>query len=194
MINCEHIFPTPIWSFQFPVDKDELITKAYNFKNSCEGREVSNQGGWQSLDLDLKSLPKSLDKFKTFVEKNIYMFEREYGPLHNELVFDNCWFNINPTGSINKSHIHGGSFLSGVLYIQTPEDCGNIVFHRSSLEEYALASNVPFPSTRCGHTAWQYTAMENLCVVFPSWLSHRVEINKSETDRISLAFNLSWKK
>jgi len=193
MINCEHIFPTPVWSFKVPLDKEELVNEAYSLKEKSEGRHVSNSGGWQSLDLDLSCLSPQIEKFKTFIEKNTYMFEREYGDLQKELIFDNCWFNINPEGSINKTHIHGGSFLSGVLYIQTPDDCGDIVFSRSSLEEYALASNVPFPSTRCGHSAWKYTAMEELCVIFPSWVAHRVEINKSDTDRISLAFNLSWK-
>lgn len=193
MIRCEYIFPTPVWSFNFECDQDKMIEYINELMDIDPGREVSNSGGWQSNDIDVDNTPQDVKNLVKFVEKNVPLFMSEYGYSSKELYLDNLWFNVNPKGGFNKPHVHGGCFLSGVYYIKTKKDCGDIVFSREGQDSYIIFHNVENPNGRCGHTDWRYIPEDNMCVLFPSWLSHRVEINNTDSDRISLAFNLSWK-
>ena len=38
---------------------------------------------------------------------------------------------------------------------------------------------------------WMISPVENQLLLFPSWLSHRVEPNLTEGERISISFNLA---
>jgi uncharacterized protein (TIGR02466 family) len=194
MINCEYIFPTPIWSFFYNLNTDLIIKKIYDIKSSDCGRIISNVNGWQSSDFNIdQSNDLYLFDFFKFVSKNTPLFLESLGNKNKNLVIDNYWLNVNSTNSFNKVHVHGGSFLSGVLYLQTSDNCGNLIFHRNSNEQYILSSNATYSTGLCGYTSWKYTAEKNKCIIFPSWLSHEVEPNLSLEDRISIAFNLSWK-
>tara|TARA_Y100000287_G_C14222387_1_gene357061 strand:+ start:37 stop:606 length:570 start_codon:yes stop_codon:yes gene_type:complete len=189
MFGVEYIFPTPIWHMEY--DASHMIPHVFDLREQDQGRKVSNVGGWQSNDIPPDT--EWTQEFIKAVVKKIPYFMDEFGDSTKKLEFDNMWFNINPSGAVNLDHIHGGSFLSGVLWLVAPEGSGNIVFSRSTHESYILYSNVQNPNRRCGFTDWQYEPKENLAVIFPSWLSHRVEINNTDSDRVSLAFNLSWK-
>lgn len=194
MINCEYIFPTPVWSFFYDLDINFIEEKIYDLKNSSYGRVVSNVNGWQSSDYYMiDSQTFGLSSFFNFISKNIPIFLESFGTKDKSLQVDNFWFNINSTSSFNKPHIHAGSFLSGVMYIKVPDNSGNIIFHRSSSEQYILYSNISNASGVCGYTSWKYKPEECKCIIFPSWVSHEVEINENQNDRISIAFNLSWK-
>ncbi len=40
----------------------------------------------------------------------------------------NAWININQKNNSNQVHTHPACILSGVYYIKTPKECGNIQF------------------------------------------------------------------
>jgi len=189
MFGVELIFPTPIWHMAY--DAEHMIAHALELREQDEGRSVSNVGGWQSNDIPVDT--EWAQDFIRALSKRIPAFMNEFGASTKKLEFDNMWFNINPPGAVNLPHVHGGSFLSGVLWLVAPEDSGSIVFSRPTHESYIIYSNIQNTNRRCGFTDWQYKPKENMALIFPSWLSHRVEINNTDSERISLAFNLSWK-
>ena len=81
------------------------------------------------------------------------------------------------------SHIHGAE-ISGVFYVKVPEgDSGRLVLvdprTRVNMSEKRLRS-LNFP----------IDPKEGTFVLFPSWLEHYVEPNKSDGIRISMSFNL----
>lgn len=81
------------------------------------------------------------------------------------------WFNINGPGHSNAWHQHFANCHAAVLYIKTPPDSGNIEFKQ---QQEVLSIN-PSPGK---------------LLVFPGTLEHRVTVNNSQEDRISLATNL----
>ena len=81
-----------------------------------------------------------------------------------------AWFCINPPGSYNEWHNHSGIPVSGVIYIQTPQHSGNIVF-KNNESTYTI---VPY---------------KGLMIQFPGDLDHQVTVNNSKEDRIALVFN-----
>ena len=81
------------------------------------------------------------------------------------------WFNVNGPGHRNIMHRHYVDSTTAVLYIQVPENSGKVVFQQSR----ERVSIMPSPG---------------LLLTFPSDIMHGVEENKSQENRISLAFNL----
>jgi uncharacterized protein (TIGR02466 family) len=46
---------------------------------------------------------------------------------------------------------------------------------------------------RINAQAAEYGAKEGLLLVFPSWLQHAVQPNRSDSDRVSISFNLGYR-
>ena len=101
------------------------------------------------------------------------------------------WININRFKDYNQYHTHPGSLFSGVYYIKSLSNSGNIEFKHpasKSIESYwnEKISNIN-PSNSC---VWEIEPVENRLLIFPSWLEHQVLPNVTQKDRISLSFNL----
>ena len=82
-----------------------------------------------------------------------------------------AWMNINGPGHSNRWHRHHGDDISAVLYVQTPTNSGKIEF-RVDRKNYSIDPAV------------------GKMIVFPGDYMHCVHENKSQENRISLAFNL----
>lgn len=82
-----------------------------------------------------------------------------------------AWFNVNGPGHSNRMHRHHIGETSAVLYLQVPENSGRLVFKQGRV-----------------FTPIQPTVGKLL--VFSSELMHEVEENKSQENRVSMAFNL----
>lgn len=83
------------------------------------------------------------------------------------------WFNAANPGESTGVHNHNGkAFLSGVYYLQIPDNCGNIHFITADGKEHEIE------------------AEEGKLILFPAELDHHVPLNCSNEVRISLAFNL----
>jgi len=189
--STEYIFPTPIHFFYiegFENIKNKLIDYAYDFKKRYpKGRVISNRGGWQSpisrvvQDGDLLStlLFNSLTSIPHIKEDNVYIIS--------------SWININKSGDYNIKHSHPNCDLSGVFWIKTPENCGNLEFDNPTMfEEYDLVNSCTdeFKDYSKFHHSWIYQPIEGRGLVFPSHLNHHVHENKSNDDRISVSFNI----
>lgn len=82
-----------------------------------------------------------------------------------------AWFNVNGPGHSNRSHRHHVGETSAVLYLQVPPNSGRIVFQ----EHRTFTPIDPVPGK---------------LIMFSSDILHSVEENKSQENRISMAFNL----
>ena len=105
---------------------------------------------------------------------------------------DNMWININGYKDYNNNHHHPGCLFSGVYYISTPLDCGNIEFIRSTERVMVYDWEVPitdFNSYNCFN--WNLPAEQHRCYIFPSFYEHRVLPNRNKEERYSISFNLS---
>jgi len=189
-MNLEYIFPTPIWTFEHTEGCKEMTTYIKNIKKESEGRILSNDGGWQSNDFVPDDLPECFRPFIRNILSKCRLCIHEYGSDYKPWI-DNLWFNINKKGDSNKRHFHAESLLSGVFYLQCTDDSGRIQFVKQPLEDYAVISHLGKPRiTKLSASAWEYNPTETMCLLFPSWLMHQVESSNSDTERISIAFNI----
>jgi uncharacterized protein (TIGR02466 family) len=190
-MHTEMWFPTVIWSAMTHfVDNKELKSWAYLRKKDDAGRKISNYNGYQSSDLHAGD-NQQIDNLITYLNKEMYACTKQVGL--PELEIYNIWLNINPPGSYNELHNHQDSVLSGVYYVESNPQQGNIQFERSDNADYHLPANVEkdtyFTSTRA-----TYAAKTGALYIFPSWLKHSVQGNNSNADRISVSFNYGEKK
>jgi uncharacterized protein (TIGR02466 family) len=169
---------TPIFKFNLKkshlkLNKD-LIKLAYSLKDKDKGVVKSNKRGYQSQLISDKN---------SIIKKFIKKFQIPFSIFADDIKlnkpwtchFDLPWINISSKGAYNIYHAHGEAHFAGVYYIQVPKDSGQIKFLKN---KYVFDY---FPN--------QYDLL-----IFPGWLQHSVSKNKSNEDRISIAWNMYIKQ
>lgn len=191
-MHTELWFPTVIWSAMIHmIDNNELKRWAYEKQKQDKGRVISNYNGYQSNDI-LPGECIEVDKLVDYLNTEVNACAKQVGLPQIELY--NIWLNINPKGAYNQLHHHMDSILSGVYYIDATPEQGNIQFERTDGAEYHIPVEVPQPATYYTSTRATYAAKTGALYIFPGWLKHQVEGNKTSNDRLSISFNYGEKQ
>jgi len=187
-----NLFPVPISTTQldFPVDKIEILCQQECRKNS-KGVNKSNLGGWQSGNI---IYPDSSFSFLLDIEIICQEFAKGVLKINKQVSMVNAWININYKGNSNQIHTHPRSILSGVYYVKTPKECGNIEFTHPALDMMErdwcdIISNSELNYYNSHH--WWLPSKANTLYIFPSWIKHLVKPNMSDEERISISFNVA---
>tara|TARA_B110000503_G_C7150581_1_gene414967 strand:+ start:2273 stop:2866 length:594 start_codon:yes stop_codon:yes gene_type:complete len=192
-MNIDYYFPTPVWWNDTTLDNMPLLSLCNTFKKEDpKGRDLSNRGGWQSKDFDTSEY-QEFNEFNSLVNTSSLQCLNDFGYVHGayKLELSNMWFNINTREDTNQTHIHTGSFISGVYYLQATMNHGEIVFYRNFNEDYIISSaakidhHTPISGATC-----RYPSKTGRLLLFPSWMAHGVMPSNTDEERISLAFNM----
>ena len=100
------------------------------------------------------------------------------------------WSIINRNDATNARHIHSNNYISAAYYVKAPENCGNIVFHDPRSEPVYFHPKVENPNNLNTNIV-SIKPEEGLLVLFPSYLHHSVDVNRSNEDRIVISFNIN---
>ena len=120
------------------------------------------------------------------MQEEIYQKEN----LNRKPVLGNMWANINGPGNFNRPHLHPNSLFSGVYWIKTPINSGNLMLY-----DPRPGAHTTMPNRKKGKLPpelWRevhYEPKAGRCIMFPSWLWHEVQSNRSNDTRISVSFN-----
>jgi hypothetical protein len=121
--------------------------------------------------------------------KNMYGLRND---VDTEVV--NGWVNINRPGAFlhNKPpHLHTHYFMSAVYYVTAPKNGGNLTFVAPFTGlEYTVPRGAIGNDTVYNSSRWSIEPEEGKLIIFPSWLLHYVNDNRSQEDRVSMAFNI----
>jgi uncharacterized protein (TIGR02466 family) len=192
--NIEFLFPIPVIMFKYDYDKDDLIEKLYKYKETVDEDGVyrSNRGGWHS-NYRIHEDPLFLS-FSDALNNKVGEALENCTTRNGRIIMQQAWFNINPPGAFNMKHTHPECEMSGVLWIKVPEKSGNLIIENpQSHSQSTVISllNKPLFEEKQIHKALEYQSIEHKVILFPSNMLHWVEINESNEDRISFAFNLT---
>ena len=190
-MKIEKWFCTPIWFEHLEFDTKKIAKKCLQLRESgFPDRKFSNEGGWQSRDINLEEHYELID-VKKILDEKIIELSRTFSP-NLELFLGNVWININEKGCRNVKHLHPGSALSGTIYIQTDNNTGNIVFFNdhSPMQHYTLQ---PGNNADLFQKKVTYHPKDGMIIFFPSWIPHLVQPSNSDLPRISISFNISQK-
>ena len=94
------------------------------------------------------------------------------------------WVNINEPGSKNVLHAHKNSSFAVVYYLQGI-DTGNLIFRNPSNLLSDCSNTSPFVR------GIAHTPKDGDLVLWPAWLPHEVEENKSDRQRINITTNIN---
>ena len=189
-IFYDEIFPVSVFSF-FRENDDlnkELLKNIYKIRETEESLMRSNKGGFHS--------PVNLNK------RNIECFDR----LENELLYTannsileqnfpkfsklkcnemtGMWFILNKLNNYNVMHTHSRAWLSGVYYVKLPKEQKNYIHFEDPITIRKYYNITP--------TQYVKEVQENMIILFPGWLPHKVPENTVDEERIVISFNLEF--
>ena len=181
MINRTYMWATPIWHFDIPLS----IADPVSMELECYKYSKGN------TDWHIDNLYPNIYKMLNHVESESSLWFNELGVKDSfPKKLNNFRVNINAPGRFNRPHLHPGSIFSGVYYVKTNSQTGPIAFHNQSDRDALLQTYTDKPNPLTISSVFYDTPVGRV-IIFPSWVSHSVEPNLSETDRISISFDLS---
>ena len=189
-------FPSPVWSRRVP-DHERINAHILSVMEELEakGRAItrSNVGGWHST-ANLHAMP-ALGEIRRIIGNAVAgcATQLAFDFDHFELFFQEMWLNKNGPGDFNKAHVHPNSILSGAYYAKVPEGSGNIEFY-DPVRERVMCTFPVKERTRINSQAMEYQGKEGLLLIFPGWLQHSVQPNRSEDFRVSISFNMGFRR
>jgi len=195
-IQMRQWFSVPVWEAKLPdfAKLNEAILACLDeLKAENPGIHRSNAGGWHSHDR-LHHDPR-FAAIRDLIASRCHDCATEIGFDHgtHDLVLNEMWLNQNGPGDFNSPHVHPNSFLSGAYYVKMPDGGGDIEF--TDPAPARLVS--PYPSKDGNiHASPKiaYGVRTGMLLVFPSWLQHGVSPNKSQETRVSISFNVGYRR
>lgn len=194
----ERLFATPLLRFTVD-DKDalnaDLLALGSRLRADSDGVEKSNRGGWHSEGNLFDVEDPATAKLRTIAENAVLNATETIGTVpdkHRMKLF--AWMNANPPGGFNAPHTHPGAHWSGVYYVSQPEidegNSGMIEFldPRSDLPEWRILK------ARSFRPKIKIRPQPGEIVLFPSYLVHWVYPNEADEERVSIAFNATFRK
>ena len=147
---------------------------------------------WQtSPDLDKEDPSGAFSWFAKDISKAAFNIFDTLDYNVDEIEITGMWGNVLRPGEVHQSHTHSNNFLSGVYYLHSDQGA-SIMFH-----DPRPAADVIVPrkkeTTIANASLLSYASKQNRAMIFPSWLPHWVQQNKSKNKRISIAWNIQLK-
>ena len=168
----------------------DLKKQILNARDNNRGTQPgSNEGCWRSNAL--YEMQWLYDEMKQLViNANKMYFDKD--PVFKNFIDNsdtldyNIWTNVNEVGSSNVIHSHKPDAWSGIYYVQA-EGTGNLMFTNPA--NILSDCNTKSPFTR--KTGIQ--PKDGMLVLWPAWVPHEVIENKSNKQRINIAWGLNFK-
>ena len=183
----EQFFPTTIYAKDIQLDNETLSNNIVNWSQQDSGVKKTNMNGWQSKpEMHLKSEYQQLVQELYKMQEEIYQDEW----LDRKPKLGNMWANINYPGGYNRPHVHPNCLFSGVYYVKANKNSGVFVAN-----DPRPGIQTMMPTRKPGRPPkhlWREVHLEPIpgrIIMFPAWLWHCVEPNKSNDIRISVSFN-----
>ena len=108
----------------------------------------------------------------------------------NKLEISSSWFTKTNKGEQSPMHDHKNCVFSAVYYYGDYDDqVGNLIFKNpiANLTSYRLNVN---KSNKFNTYDIEITPQAGTLLIFPSYVSHKIDVHKSDVPRLSLAFNM----
>jgi uncharacterized protein (TIGR02466 family) len=188
-MSIQQTFSSIVYRDKLEVDNRAITDYCYHLQETSKGVYASNEGGWQS---------ELINDEAELLHPLLVEITNRLNQLHIELGFKDtlrqqigeCWININGPGDFNKPHVHPGAFFSGVYYVKAGEFAGALeLMNPITAHQYTIPVGVTENVNGYNSgVSWVQPEVGGL-VIFSPWLQHHVQPNRSNTDRISIAFN-----
>jgi uncharacterized protein (TIGR02466 family) len=187
----EQWFSTPIFAYDLTGSGLELVQN--EISNSLEQvRKVASNTSTQWGDSVVTTFNGTNDiETYNLTALNNFLFDAVQEYMNNiryigapvELV--ESWFNFYKKDGFQYDHTHPYYRISGTYYYASNGEDGSIRFQNPNHHVHAHL----FPADGVSMESISYAPKVGRLLLFPSWLIHRVNMNTTDHERISIAMN-----
>lgn len=173
-------------------DKNVIIPVCEDFLGKTEKNSYLEFGEAKS-SVTNPVMPHLLPEFRDFYEwlfpkmmiifRDAWFFNDDY-----EFYITNSWVNLHKKGGFTQEHLHSGCHMVVSTYLDIPEDSGFIEF-KDPMEIYY--HNHDYTDGDITGEIWKpIETKTNDVLIFPGWIKHRTQENKTDKDRWVLTTNV----
>ena len=196
----QKLFSTPLMRFKVQdcaVLNAALLMEGEQLRAGSSGVSKSNRGGWHSEGNLFESEAPSIVQIKEAARDAVLTVTNKVNEKFSPDDFNLklfAWMNANPVGGYNAPHTHPGAHWSGVYYVAQPDieegSSGMIEFldPRSDMQHWKILGASAFQQKLT------FRPSVGDLIVFPSYLMHWVHPNQSREERVSIAFNATFRR
>jgi len=183
----EKFFPTIVYGKDVQLNNNQLAQDIINWSNQDKGVSKTNVKGWHSTT-DMAQKPEYKQLIDELHKMQHEIYDNEHIDRYAKL--GNMWANVNPPGGMNQPHIHPNALFSGVYYVKSNPKAGRLkIYDPRPGAQFNMPTRKP---GNPGKDLWRDANLDPIpgrIIMFPAWLWHSVEENKSNDIRISVSFN-----
>ena len=193
--NILKLFPQPVFKYQienYQKINEDLVKYIYELnKEDNVGVQKSNINGWHSKPFDFKEKENIPNKFYAHINNYIKDVFSKFGWEYNEtkVICTSMWAIINKKGNFNIEHTHPNNYLSAAYYVKAPDNCGNFKATNPNILSRHIRARTKQANELNSNSA-SIKINEGDLLIFPAYLPHSVEENKSDEDRVIVSFNI----
>ena len=184
--NITPIFATPLYSSELEIQTENELEIVKNL----EFRDPDDFGVNISNTINLLDMPE-MKNLKQQVDDNVEIYVREFLSVNVKQKFEmvRSWGILVKPEARTSRHTHANSVISGVLYLDLPEGSGYINFFRKNSIFTETFEFLYDGYNQYNSGSWKFAPKKGILILFPSNLEHEVDVNKSNEDRYSIAFD-----
>ena len=191
--GVNHLFPVPIYLNHAKSRFDDID---YELNSLVDRTTFKRKDGWEDYTHTLSENPFNGDilvknecyAFIDFLEDCMKEYLNYIGPMFEydkfRYVITDSWFTKTVKGQQAKEHHHGYADIAGVYYVRTNGHDGNLYFN----SPHSISSGNPIISNVQARELLPLAP--GTLALWPGYLTHGTRVNQTDSERISLSFNI----
>lgn len=169
-------------------EEDTIKNLIYKSLSSGVGKRTDEISNPVLENVELKELKSQVNYHIDTYAHKVLCVKDQY-----KFTMTNSWVFLLENDDYGIAHSHSYSLISGIVYIQAEENCGNVVFYKNS--QYLNTFPPMYPLEYDDYNIYNssnfyFTPNKYDIILFPSHLVHNVEKNLSSKGRYCLAFDV----
>lgn len=190
-MNLMPIYSVPLWQSEYPEfdeHKEIFLNVVKEYKHQNPSIQKSNIAGYHSPGT-LQGVAELRPLFEYICQIG-FKAVADLDFIDCDIALTSAWMNINDTRQcMNAEHVHSDVF-SGVFYLSAPDESGKLVIQNSAINRMWDGRKLTSQKNQFTAETIKIEPVEGNIFLFPSYLSHSVETNNHDKERISISFNL----
>ena len=185
------LFPKLVYTNILEDITDQQLYEIKNYLDNIQYQKIdnSNKNTYTSAsksnfifkDEKLFSLKERIMAEFNFFKNNILKYE------NNDFIFTTSWIAKSEKNEISEYHNHNNCMYSGIFYVNTDENCGQLCFENFADKRFNL---IPTEYNIYNCLNFNFKPKNKMIIFFPSELFHKILKNNSDIIRYSIAFNM----
>jgi uncharacterized protein (TIGR02466 family) len=184
------LFPIPVYIREnYLEEKDLKILEEIKTLPRTELVDTPNYGD-RSENSYVLNLPY-LIPLKLKIQQHITEFANCVMALAGPYEITQSWLSVKRPGQRHIMHSHGNSIISGTFYFDNQEGVDGLTFMKTEVANCWQMNPLRNPNINNQFSFTEITVNieNNMLILFPSYLCHKVAGNESQHERYCLAFN-----